>query len=124
VTDADGRERRVHVFLFGQARCKTAQASRVGEVRVDIDAGGGVEGEFGGRVDAPPRAWDEEDGFRWGEWSGGVADAGVEGERGVGGAVEDAEGKEIGGVAVAVDIYSHVSVRHWWGEIGKEKEKE
>ena len=88
-----------------QALREGAKAARVAEVGVDVEAGGGVEGEFRRLVDAPAGVRDEQDGFGGCEGGGGGAEWGVESEGGGGSGVEDGEGDEGGGGAVSVDVF-------------------
>jgi hypothetical protein len=56
------RERRVDVFFLGDALCEGTETPGISDVGVDVDAGVGVDGEFGGFLDAPARGGDKEDG--------------------------------------------------------------
>lgn len=92
------------MFLLRQALCKRAEASCVSEVWIDVDARVGVEGEFGCSVDAPAGTGDEEHGVRGLEGGCRVGEAAVESEGCVCGVVKDAEGYEVGGCAVSIQI--------------------
>jgi hypothetical protein len=55
-------ERWVDMFFLGDALCEGTETPGISDVGVDVDAGVGVDGEFGGFLDAPSRGGDEEDG--------------------------------------------------------------